>query len=56
MPVKTPPRHTRDSALPGTPRTWRACRPQIVPIDLLAVNLYPFRAVAKPQVSFEDAS
>ncbi len=28
----------------------------IVPIDLLAVNLYPFReTVAKPQVSFEDA-
>jgi len=29
---------------------------KIVPIDLLAVNLYPFReTVAKPQVSFEDA-
>lgn len=29
---------------------------QIQPIDLLAVNLYPFReTVAKPQVSFEDA-
>lgn len=29
---------------------------QIVPIDLLAVNLYPFReTVAKPGVSFEDA-
>ncbi|HEY7683451.1 MAG TPA: bifunctional phosphoribosylaminoimidazolecarboxamide formyltransferase/IMP cyclohydrolase [Gemmatimonadales bacterium] len=29
---------------------------QIRPIDLLAVNLYPFReTVAKPQVSFEDA-
>ncbi len=28
----------------------------IVPIDLLAVNLYPFReTVAKPEVSFEDA-
>src|SRR4029453_9420207 len=28
----------------------------ITPIDLLAVNLYPFReTVAKPQVSFEDA-
>lgn len=28
----------------------------IVPIDLLAVNLYPFReTVAKPHVSFEDA-
>ena len=28
----------------------------IIPIDLLAVNLYPFReTVAKPQVSFEDA-
>jgi phosphoribosylaminoimidazolecarboxamide formyltransferase/IMP cyclohydrolase len=28
----------------------------IAPIDLLAVNLYPFReTVAKPQVSFEDA-
>ncbi len=29
---------------------------RITPIDLLAVNLYPFReTVAKPQVSFEDA-
>jgi phosphoribosylaminoimidazolecarboxamide formyltransferase/IMP cyclohydrolase len=29
---------------------------KIVPIDLLAVNLYPFReTVAKPQVTFEDA-
>jgi phosphoribosylaminoimidazolecarboxamide formyltransferase/IMP cyclohydrolase len=29
---------------------------KITPIDLLAVNLYPFReTVAKPQVSFEDA-
>jgi phosphoribosylaminoimidazolecarboxamide formyltransferase / IMP cyclohydrolase len=29
---------------------------KIVPIDLLAVNLYPFReTVAKPQVNFDDA-
>ncbi|MGH7702487.1 MAG: bifunctional phosphoribosylaminoimidazolecarboxamide formyltransferase/IMP cyclohydrolase [Gemmatimonadales bacterium] len=31
--------------------TWK-----ITPIDLVAVNLYPFReTIAKPQVSFEDA-
>ncbi len=29
---------------------------KIIPVDLLAVNLYPFReTVAKPQVTFEDA-